>query len=606
MKISIIKNLAVSPEAEPELADVVTEAERRGHAAEIINLTSFNGIDETIDQMGDVIFYRTSSLTPGLREGFIGRTLFMRLAREKVIINRGLMQWPHLTYKLVQQKLVASHTKLNTIPTWHYRYKKDLLQAVADGVLQYPFVEKPILGAKGTGVRLIETPDDLADTPDETSRFVYQPNIKNDGDFRILMLGGVFHGAIYRRAQSGQFLNNISQGAGAEMVTDRQLLRELHLISGQIGSVFDLTLYGLDLVYNENDGKFYFLEVNAPPQWKGFEAATGVSVSGAFVDLCEDLHARRTTRASKSIRDFYQRHAGTMTEKKRFHWHSRLWLWTGDELSRGKLDDLKEYYLGHNEAERRRKISWLLRSDYHELYESINFQERRRELFKVYPKLINYEQLLLLALFAKTIYNEDVLPLIHEQITPEELLSYRDTLLKQPEHIATLASFAVNYLYLTDTVLGAPQPLQPELFYNIAVADGADDVASIKMQMYMLLHCIIGESRFYAQRVNADKPVYTKMLKHVEQRFYTHYHQISLDLKFEFLVCAALCGYKSKLTSIMLREGEQSLSPIGNFIVDAFIRDRGSLRRVLNSSEHANILYTMARQKPSHVAAATA
>jgi len=606
MKITIIKNLDYSPQAEPELLDVVTEAESRGHEAEIINLNGFNSIEEQIEQAGDVIFYRTSGLTPGLREGFLGRTLFLRLLQDKVIINSKLMEWPHLTYKLVQQKLVAAKTDLNTIPTWHFRSVEELHKAIGSGTLSFPLIQKPLLGAKGNGVKLIENKESLAgELPSQIESVVYQPYIQNSGDFRIIMLGGVFMGAILRRSPDGSVLNNISQGAEAEVVRDRKLLRDLHLISGKVGSVFDLSLYGLDLMYDARDNKIYFLEVNAPPQWKGFEASTGLSVSGAFVDLCEDLYDRKKKRASKLIRNYYQRHAHTMTEKKQFHWHSRLWLWTGDAESRKQLDQLKGYYIGEDEDSMRRKIAWHLRATTEELYESINFQKERAKLFEVYPKLINYEQLLLLILFSKTVYGMDIGPLVREQIEFDEIVAYRDRLQSNPGHIATLASFAVNYLYLTETIVGSKR-VSPEFLYDVATRHGdTKEVSQIKLQMYLLLHCIIGESQFYSQRVERDLPIYTNMLKYVEQRFFTHYHQISTDLKFEFLVCAALCNYSTKLKSIMVSEGEQSLSPIGNFIVDAYNDNRRTLRRVLNSSEHANILYTMAKQKRADVSQST-
>ena len=222
---SIIKDTDASPEAEPELNGIVTAATERGHEAEIINLTSFNTIEEHIAAMGDVIFYRTSKLTPGLREGFLGRTLFLRMLQDKIIINGKLMEWPHLTYKLVQQKLISSRTDLNTIPTWHYRSREELQKAIQQKVLSYPFIQKPLLGAKGHGVELIGSAKELDELlPENVASVVYQPFIKNSGDFRILMLGGVFMGAILRRSQEGSVLNNISQGGSAEVVHDRDLL----------------------------------------------------------------------------------------------------------------------------------------------------------------------------------------------------------------------------------------------------------------------------------------------------------------------------------------------------------------------------------------------
>ena len=71
-----------------------------------------------------------------------------------------------------------------------------------------------------------------------------------------------------------------------------------------------------------------------------------------------------------------------------------------------------------------------------------------------------------------------------------------------------------------------------------------------ELQIYFFTHCIIGASRFYSTKIKkGELGVYMKMLKFIEEIIRDHFEMISLDNKFEFLVCAKICGYKSGIES---------------------------------------------------------
>lgn len=88
------------------------------------------------------------------------------------------------------------------------------------------------------------------------------------------------------------------------------------------------------------------------------------------------------------------------------------------------------------------------------------------------------------------------------------------------------------------------------------------------------------------------------MIKLCEDIILKNYFSISLDNKFEFLVCAKMLNYKSVVEKTILGEADRSLSLVGNFLVSKLNDSRGILGQNLLDAEHRNALYIMANTKP--------
>jgi len=170
--------------------------------------------------------------------------------------------------------------------------------------------------------------------------------------------------------------------------------------------------------------------------------------------------------------------------------------------------------------------------------------------------------------------------------------------------IAILSTHAINYFYLLQYYLDRERKeikvTDPELYFNIAAKAYTGKLKNhLDLKIYLLTHCVIGESYFYSRPIMHNKDIYLKMIKLLESLIWKNYFSVSLDNKFEFLVCAELCQYNSDLKQMIFSEAERSLSNVGNFLIDK-INDIGKENIAKNgfiSAEHRNVLFIMANKK---------
>lgn len=144
----------------------------------------------------------------------------------------------------------------------------------------FPCVMKAIHGSHGNDNYVVNSLDDVKAHQDEQSdkRFVLQRFVPNDGDYRILVIGGEVL-VIGRSAVGGSHLNNTSKGGEAVLVPADQLPVEVIENAKKIMKYLGKTIAGVDALADKNTGEYSFLEVNDQPQL----------MSGAFLEEKEAL-----------------------------------------------------------------------------------------------------------------------------------------------------------------------------------------------------------------------------------------------------------------------------------------------------------------------------
>jgi ribosomal protein S6--L-glutamate ligase len=101
-------------------------------------------------------------------------------------------------------------------------------------------------------------------------------------DLRCFVVGHQVVAAMQRDASPGEFRANLHRGGSA---TAAVLSADEKRIAVKAASTLGLAVAGVDLL-RSNRGPL-LLEVNASPGLEGIEAATGVDVAGAIVELLE-------------------------------------------------------------------------------------------------------------------------------------------------------------------------------------------------------------------------------------------------------------------------------------------------------------------------------
>lgn len=556
--------------------------------------------DQNLNDFGDIVIWRSSSLgtTPDRQK------IMSRIMKSRILINSCLAIYPEATNKLFQQKHVEKNTlNVNTIKTFTYKKKTDLIADIKRGVLRFPFIQKPAKGSKGKDVELILNNSDLKNKLVDIKKNVYQNFIKNSGDYRVFVLGGKVLGIIKRTAKDGGFLNNISKGGVATQITDQGVISELSHIGTVVAFSLKLTLCGVDVIYDEISKKYFFLEVNTVPQWKGFQEATKTNVAKEVITLCQELYSRKTSKdTAKLILNSYNNNLQYLRDKK-FHFLSRMFLWTKKAFYKKNLDAMREWYVGKNSKEFQ-KILNNLYSRKNKLGERMKFRELRIKYFKKYTKLQNYIDILFRSNFAKNLYGIDATPLIKKLVSSKELIDLKLKLENDPEALQILSTHAINYLYMLKEYLKeADANINIETLYKIGknYSQKIHGKNFIILQTYFYTHCIIGASGFYSHKIPTnDLPTYHKMLDIIDTLIINNYIFVPLDNKLEFLVCAKLCRYTTKTQEKIISEAKKSLSFSGNYIIDTInINADKGIRKGFSESEHRNVLYLMANTNPS-------
>jgi glutathione synthase/RimK-type ligase-like ATP-grasp enzyme len=132
----------------------------------------------------------------------------------------------------------------------------------------YPFVVKDQNGKKGRLNYLVQNKEEAItalSTPGETE-FVIQEYIPNDGDYRVLIMGGEIALIIHRRSEAGAYLNNTSQGGAAELIESAQLDKSMLDDALRAAAIEEVEVAGVDLMIDSRTGKHYIMEVNSSPQ----------------------------------------------------------------------------------------------------------------------------------------------------------------------------------------------------------------------------------------------------------------------------------------------------------------------------------------------------
>lgn len=164
-------------------------------------------------------------------------------------------------------------------------------------------VIKPVFGYKGKNIARIKNGEvlfsdrksisvsleaALENLLTERGMLYIQEFIENPGrDIRAFVVGGVAIGAIYRKAASGSWVNNLSQGGSADrcVLTDEQ--KELaEKASLAIGTTFA----GVDIIegyVKESSPKI--LEVNGTPSGKGIYDAWGINPAEHIVEYINNI-----------------------------------------------------------------------------------------------------------------------------------------------------------------------------------------------------------------------------------------------------------------------------------------------------------------------------
>jgi RimK family alpha-L-glutamate ligase len=159
-----------------------------------------------------------------------------------------------------------------------------------------PLVLKPLFGAQGRGIRLIESLSDLPAEDEVNGVYYLQHYVPRPGppfrDFRVFVCAGKVLAMMSRRGND--WITNVNRGAVPERVFGRHEATLSELATAAAAAV-GADFAGVDIVAGADGGPLV-LEVNSMPAWSGLQSVVAVNIAEAIAEaLLEFLAARAKT-----------------------------------------------------------------------------------------------------------------------------------------------------------------------------------------------------------------------------------------------------------------------------------------------------------------------
>ena len=161
---------------------------------------------------------------------------------------------------------------------------------------------KPIFGSMGHGLVRVGDAElawrAIRALEQMRSVFYIQRAIDHGGrDVRLFVIGGQVVGAIERTAPAGDWRTNVARGGTAQPIEAPFEWRDYAIKATRaVGADYA----GVDILESRT-GEPFVLEVNGIPGWQGLQAATGVDVAAAIVELVESRVATHRGLAGERV-----------------------------------------------------------------------------------------------------------------------------------------------------------------------------------------------------------------------------------------------------------------------------------------------------------------
>ena len=175
--------------------------------------------------------------------------------------------------------------------------------AIAERELRHgKLVLKPLFGAQGKGLKLIESAGDLPEEADIAALYYMQRFVEPAGgiwrDMRLFVCAGEVVAGMTRIGRG--WITNIHQGGDAQPLLVTDDLRDLALAAARVTGA---DYAGVDLIRGA-DGVTQILEVNSMPAWSGLQTVAGDCdiaeiIAGRFIAACARVQPMKSAAAQR-------------------------------------------------------------------------------------------------------------------------------------------------------------------------------------------------------------------------------------------------------------------------------------------------------------------
>ena len=142
-----------------------------------------------------------------------------------------------------------------------------------------------MFGSQGDNIRLIREFDDFNQLDNTTNIYYFQKYLENipNYDYRVLVINNNDDIKFFYMTRYGEtFINNVSKGARC---IKENLDNEVIEMAIKSSRLLNIDFCGVDIIRYKD--KYYVIEVNSIPAWKGLQEVESMHISDYIVDLLQ-------------------------------------------------------------------------------------------------------------------------------------------------------------------------------------------------------------------------------------------------------------------------------------------------------------------------------
>ena len=178
---------------------------------------------------------------------------------------------------------LLNNNNINCPKTYVMRGQEAASKFISNYHYESKLIYKPLFGSQGDNIRLIEGSSDLDKLNNQTNIYYFQEYLENrpNYDYRVLVINNKNNIKYFYMTRYGDtFVNNFSKGAKCVRENLNEEVIELAIKSSKL---LNIDFCGVDII--EHNQKYYVIEVNSIPAWKGLQKVESANISEYFTNL---------------------------------------------------------------------------------------------------------------------------------------------------------------------------------------------------------------------------------------------------------------------------------------------------------------------------------
>ena len=178
---------------------------------------------------------------------------------------------------------LLNHNNINCPKTYVMRGQEAASKFISNYHYESKLIYKPLFGSQGDNIRLIDGSSDLDKLDNQTNIYYFQEYLENrpNYDYRVLVINNNNNVKYFYMTRYGDtFVNNFSKGAKCVKENLNEEVIELAIKSSKL---LNIDFCGVDII--EHNQKYYVIEVNSIPAWKGLQKVESANISEYFTTI---------------------------------------------------------------------------------------------------------------------------------------------------------------------------------------------------------------------------------------------------------------------------------------------------------------------------------